>query len=230
MARSTFTHEMDSLSRTIYKTVPLDKAALFGCALLTGVGAVVNTAHVIPGEPVAVFGLGGVGLSSIMGAKLAGAYPIIAVDIITTKFALAKRLGADYTISANEHNPVAAIRDIVSEGVEYAFEATGNIQVLTQAFKATRRGGKTIGIGIPSASQDVPLQGAALVALEKTVQGSFMGSSIPRRDIPRLINLYLSGKLPLDELLSPSITLDEINEGFDRLAKGEAIRQLIRFQ
>lgn len=213
----------------IDKTVPLDKAALFGCALLTGVGAVVNTAKVQPGEPVAIFGLGGVGLSAIMGAKLAGADPIIAVDILPTKFEFAKSLGASHTIAANEQEPIAAISDLTGGGVEVAFEAVGNVQVLSQAFKATRRGGKTVSIGLPNISHEVSLQAAALVALEKTVQGSFMGSSIPRRDIPRLIHLYMAGKLPLDMLLSPSVTLDEINTGFDRLAQGQAIRQLVRF-
>lgn len=213
----------------IDKSIPLDKAALFGCAILTGVGAVMNTARVMPGEPVAIFGLGGVGLSALMGARLAGASPIVAVDVLPTKFDLAKRLGADFTISAKETDPVAAVREVTHGGVEYAFEAVGNAQVLAQAYQATRRGGKTISIGIPHPAQQLAIQAVSLVALEKTVQGSFMGSAVPRRDIPRLIQLYLAGKLPLDELLSPSIALDEINTGFDLLAQGKAVRQLVRF-
>ncbi|QBD78810.1 alcohol dehydrogenase [Ktedonosporobacter rubrisoli] len=213
----------------IEKSVPLDKAALFGCAVLTGVGAVINTARVAPGEPVAIFGLGGVGLSALMGARLAGASPIIAVDVLPAKFALAKRLGADFTLNANEVDPIVAIRDITGGGVEYAFEAVGNARVLTQAYRATRSGGKTISIGIPHPKQQLELQAISLVALEKAVLGSFMGSAVPRRDIPRLINLYLAGKLPVDELLSPAIMLEEINTGFDRLAQGSAIRQLLHF-
>lgn len=214
----------------IDKEVPLEKAALFGCALITGVGAVTNTARVAPGEPVVVFGLGGVGLSTIMGAKLVGASPIIAVDMLTSKFELAKRLGADFTVPAGEGDPLTTIRDLTHGGAEYAFDAVGNTDVLTQAFRATRPGGKTIAIGIPPSDRFLSLHAAALVVQEKTLQGSFMGSAVPRRDISRLAHLYQSGKLPLDELLSPSITLTEINTGFDRLAQGAAIRQLVRFE
>jgi len=213
----------------IEKTIALDKAALFGCAILTGVGAVMNTAQVRPGEPVVIFGLGGVGLSALMGAKLVGASPLVAVDALPAKFALAKRLGADVTVNATEGDPVAAVRDVTGGGAEYAFEAVGNANVLAQAYKATRRGGKTISIGIAHPKQQLAIQALSLVALEKTIQGSFMGSAVPLRDIPRLLNLYLAGKLPVDELLSPSITLDEINEGFDRLAQGTVVRQLIQF-
>ncbi len=213
----------------IEKSIPLDKAALFGCGVLTGVGAVINTAHVLPGEPVVVFGLGGVGLSALMGAKLVGAWPIIAVDVLPAKFELAKSLGADHTIHASEVDPVAAVRDLTGGGAEYAFEAVGNTRVLAQAYKSTRRGGKTISIGIPHPEQQLSLQGLSLVSMEKTVQGSFMGSAVPRRDIPRLINLYMAGKLPVDELLSPAVSLDQINLGFDRLAQGSAVRQLIHF-
>lgn len=213
----------------IDETVPLEKAALFGCAILTGVGAVINTANVMPGESVVIFGLGGVGLSALMGAKLVGASPIIAVDVLPSKFALAKRLGADITIAAREEDPVSAIRDVTRGGTAYAFEAVGNANVLAQAYKATRPGGKTISIGIAPPQQEVSLQALSLVALEKSVQGSFMGSAVPRRDIPRLIRLYQAGKLPIEELLSPSITLDEINTGFDHLAQGSAVRQVIRF-
>jgi alcohol dehydrogenase len=210
-------------------SVPLEKAALFGCGILTGVGAVINTAHVQAGEPVVVFGLGGVGLSAIMGAQLAGAWPIVAVDVLPHKFEQARRLGADFTVNASESDPVAAVKDLTGGGAEYAFEAVGNVNVLAQAYKATRRGGKTISIGIPHPSQQLSIQGITLVAQEKSVQGSFMGSAVPRRDIPRLLQLYQAGKLPADDLLSPSVSLEEINTGFDRLAQGSAIRQLIHF-
>lgn len=213
----------------IEKDVPLEKAALFGCGVTTGVGAVINTARVAPGESVVIFGLGGVGLSAVMGAKLAGAYPIIAVDMLTSKFELAKRLGADFTVPAGADDPVAVIRDLTHGGAEYAFDAVGNTNVLTQAFKATAPGGRIICIGIPPSDRFISLHAASIVLMEKVIQGSLMGSAVPRRDIPRLIQLYLAGKLPLDELLSPSVTLDEINTGFDRLAQGSVIRQLINF-
>jgi alcohol dehydrogenase len=213
----------------IDNVVPLDKAALLGCAVITGVGAVMNTARVAPGESVVIFGLGGVGLSAVMGARLAGAYPIIAVDMLTSKFELAKRLGADFTIPAGVDNPVAVIRDLTHGGAEYAFDAVGNTNVLTQAFKATALGGKIICIGIPPSDRFISLHAASMVLMEKVVQGSLMGSAVPRRDIPRLTHLYLAGKLPLDELLSPSISFDEINTGFDRLAQGSVVRQLINF-
>src|SRR6266571_4213009 len=174
-------------------------------------------------------GTGWGGLECLDGAKLAGAWPLVAVDTLPSKFALAKRLGADITVNATEGDPVAAVRDVTGGGAEYAFEAVGNANVLAQAYKATRRGGKTISIGIAHPKQQLAIQALSLVALEKTIQGSFMGSAVPRRDIPRLLNLYLAGKLPVDELLSPSITLDEINEGFDRLAQGKVVRQLIQF-
>ncbi len=213
----------------IDKAIPLDKAALFGCAILTGVGAVINTAQVRPGEPVVVFGLGGVGFSVLMGAKLAGAWPIIAVDTQPAKFELAKRLGADHCLNPTEGNLLTAIRDLSNGGVEYAFEAVGNTQVLAQAYEATRRGGKTISVGIPPSSQQVSIRPASLVYQEKTLQGSFMGSAIPRRDIPRLLSLYQAGRLPVDELLSQYLPLEDINAGFDRLAQGATVRQLIRF-
>ncbi len=213
----------------IEKNISLDKAALFGCAIITGVGAVINTARVAPGEPVVIFGLGGVGLSALMGAKLAGASPIIVVDTQPAKFELAKRLGADHCLNPLEANPLAAIRDLTGGGVEYAFEAVGNAKVLAQAYDCTRRGGTTISIGMPHSSQQLSIQAASLAYQERTLKGSFMGSAVPRRDIPRLINLYLAGKLPIDELVSQHIPLDEINVGFDRLAQGATIRQLVRF-
>ena len=228
-AFSSFTVAAQESLIVIDRSLPLEKAALFGCALVTGIGAVMNTARVMPGEPVAIFGLGGVGLSTIMGAKLVGASPIIAIDMLPTKFELATRLGADYRLPAGQGNPIAAIRELTHGGVEYAFDAVGNTTVLGQAFAATRPGGKTIAIGIPPSDQFVSLHAAMIVVQEKSLHGSFMGSAVPRRDIPRLASLYQSGKLPLDELLSPSIALEEINTGFDRLAQGSAIRQLIRF-
>lgn len=209
--------------------LPLDKAALFGCAVMTGVGAVVNTAKVEAGKSVAVFGLGGVGLSAVMGACVAGASPLVAVDILESKLELAKQLGASHTVNAKSDKALEEIRDLTGGGADYAFEAVGNEKVLMQAYAATKRGGKTVTIGLPHPSKQFTVSAVSLVAEERTVVGSYMGSAVPRRDIPRFISLYLAGKLPVDLLHSRTIKLDEINEAFDILAKGEAVRQVVSF-
>jgi alcohol dehydrogenase len=210
-------------------TLPLDKAALFGCAVLTGVGAVVNTAQVVPGSAVAVFGMGGVGLSAVMGARAAGAYPIIAVDLVAEKLALAQAVGASHTVSAASDDPVKAIRDLTQGGADTVFESVGSERVLVQAYEATRRGGMTITIGLPHPSKQFTISAVSLVAEERTVKGSYMGSAVPRRDIPRYIRMYQAGLLPVDKLLTHTLRLDEINAGFDRLARAEAVRQVITF-
>jgi alcohol dehydrogenase len=209
--------------------VPLEIAALFGCAVLTGAGAVFNTARVEPGSGVAVFGLGGVGLSAIMGARAAGAYPIIAVDLLVGKLELAREVGASHTVNAREADPVEAVKEITAGGAHYAFESVGNERVLAQAYNATRRGCTTITLGLPHPSKIFAVSAVTLVAEERTVKGSYMGSAVPTRDIPRFIALYQAGLLPVDRLLTRTITLDEVNAGFDALAHGEAVRQIIRF-
>ncbi len=211
-------------------SVPLQTAALFGCAILTGVGAVTNTAKVAPGQPVAVFGLGGVGLSVIMGARLAGAFPIIAVDTLPAKFDLARKLGAHHMINPTTTDVVAMIADLTAGGVEFAFEAVGSATVLATAYACVRRGGTAIAVGLPHPDQKLSVQAVSIVAQEKGIRGSYMGSAVPRRDLPRLIGLYQSGALPVDALVSPSVRLEDINIGFDRLADGSAIRQLVDFK
>ena len=214
----------------IDRGVPLEMAALFGCAVLTGVGAVTNTAKVAPGQSVAVFGLGGVGLSAVMGAKLAGASPIIAVDPLPAKFDLARRLGAHHTLNPTEGDVVARIAELTDGGVEFAFEAVGSAAVLATGYAAVRRGGTAVSVGLPHPEQQVSIPAVTLAAQEKTLRGSYMGSAVPSRDIPRFIDLYRRGLLPVDALLSPSITLEDVNVGFDRLSDGTAIRQLIHFR
>jgi len=209
--------------------IPLEKAALFGCAVITGVGAVVNTARVEPGMSVAVFGLGGVGLSVVMGAHLAGAHPIIAVDILPAKLDLARRAGATHVVNAREADPVAVIRDLTGGGAHYAFESVGNERVLAQAYQATRRGGVTITIGLPHPERMFSVPAVSIVGEERTIRGSYMGSAVPRRDLPRFLALYQAGRLPVDLLFSRAIRLEEINEGFDALARGEVVRQVVRF-
>lgn len=208
---------------------PLPLAALFGCAVMTGVGAVVNTARVTPGSSVAVFGLGGVGLSAVMGARLAGASPIIAVDKLDSKLKLAGEVGATHTINADQDDPITAIRDFIGDGVEYAFESVGNEQVLMQAYAATRCGGTTITVGLPAPDKMFSIPALSITAEERTIKGSYMGSCVPRRDIPRFIELYQAGKLPVEKLQTHTLRLDEVNEGFDRLAQGTAVRQIISF-
>jgi alcohol dehydrogenase len=218
----------ESLVR-IDRSAPLATAALFGCAVLTGVGAVTNTAKVMPGQAVAVFGLGGVGLSVVMGAKLAGAYPIIAVDTQPAKFSLAQSLGASHVFDPKATDIVAAISELTGGGVEFAFEAVGSAAVLATAYAAICRGGTAVSVGLPHPDQKLSIPAVSLVAQENSIRGSYMGSAVPRRDVPRLIGLAQTGALPVDALLSPPVRLEEINIGFDRLADGSAIRQLVHF-
>jgi alcohol dehydrogenase len=210
-------------------SLPLPTAALFGCAVMTGVGAVVNTARVMPGTSVAVFGLGGVGLSVIMGARAAGAHPIVAVDRLDEKLKLAREIGATHTINCDRDEPVEAVRELTAGGADYAFESVGNEAVLIQTYQATKRGGTTITVGLPAPGKMFSIPAVSLVMEERTIKGSYMGSSVPRRDIPRYIRMYQAGLLPVDQLLTHTLRLDEINLGFDRLARGEAVRQVIEF-
>lgn len=209
--------------------LPLSTAALFGCAVMTGVGAVVNTANVEPGSSVAVFGLGGVGLSTVMGARAAGAETIFAVDLLPDKLELAATVGATHLINASEDDPVTMIKDITN-GVDYAFESVGNELVLQQAYAATKRGGTTITIGLPHPNKMFSVPAVSLVAEERTIKGSYMGSAVPRRDLPRFIAMYEAGLLPVDQLLTRTIPLEEINAGFDNLTTGAAVRQVVTFE
>lgn len=209
--------------------IPLEKAALFGCAVMTGVGAVVNTARVEPGARVGVFGLGGVGLAVVLGARLAGALQIVAVDLLPPKLELARRLGATHTVAAGDGDAVEAVREITRGGVDYAFEAVGNAKVLSQAYAATRRGGTTVTIGLPDPGQRLDLQTVSLVAEERRLLGSYMGSAVPQRDIPRLLDLYQAGRLPVDELVSQQVELPSVNAAFDALREGAVVRQLLCF-
>ena len=209
--------------------LPLDEAALFGCAVLTGVGAVVNTAQVRAGESVAVVGLGGVGLASVLGAIAAGARSIVAVDLSETKLALARELGATHTFNASDPECVAQIRAATAGGVDYAFELAGSVKALDLAYKITRRGATTVTAGLPPATATFALSPVNLVAEERTLKGSYIGTCVPSRDLPRYIDLYLQGKLAVDRLLSGRLKLDEINTGFDRLRDGQAVRQVVVF-
>src|ERR1700722_3476891 len=204
-------------------------AALFGCAVMTGVGAVVNAARVSPGESVAIFGLGGVGLAALLGARAAGANPLIAVDVAAHKFELARELGATHCVDARDAGAIDSVRELSHGGVQYAIESVGNEQVLAQAYAATRRGGTTITIGLPAPDRMLSVPAFNLVVEERTIKGSFMGSSVPSRDVPRFIALYRAGLLPVERLLTHRLRLEEISAGLGRLAQAEAIRQIVLF-
>ena len=207
--------------------LPLEEAALFGCAVLTGVGAVVNTARLAPGSSVAIAGLGGVGLNALLGARLAGAERIVAVDILDDKLALARQLGATDTFNAAEEGAVEAIRAATGGGVDYAFEMAGSVKAMDLCYRVTRRGGTTVTAGLSHPDHRFEVQHVSLVAEERTVKGSYIGSCVPLRDVPRYIALYRQGRLPVDRLMSARLTLEQINEGFDRLAEGHTVRQII---
>jgi alcohol dehydrogenase len=211
-------------------SIPLDHAALFGCAVLTGVGAVVNTAKVSFGSSVAVIGLGGVGLAALIGAKAAGARQIIAVDLSADKLQQAILLGATHTVNAGTSDASEQIRSISAGGVEYAFEFAGSIRALELAYKITRRGGMTVTAGLPPSTAVLPLPAVSLVAEERTLKGSYIGTCVPSRDIPRFVDLFSQGRLPVDKLLTGRLKLDEINLGFDLLHEGKAIRQVVVFE
>ena len=209
--------------------LPLDEAALFGCAVLTGVGAVVNTAQMRAGSSVAIIGLGGVGLASLLGAKLAGARQIVAVDLSDAKLELALALGATHPFNAGNPNCKDEIRQATGGGVAFAFEFAGSVRALELAYGITRRGGMTVTAGLPPPTAMFPLPPVNLVAEERTVKGSYIGTCVPSRDIPRYIDLYRQGKLAVDRLMSGRLKLEHINRGFDLLNEGKAVRQVVAF-
>jgi len=206
--------------------LPFETAALFGCAVLTGVGAALKSADVRPGERVAVFGLGGVGLSALLGVKVAGAAQIIGVDPVQNKRELSGRLGATETLVGGE-GVVEQVEELTGGGADKVIDTTGNAEVLAQAYTATRPGGTTVTVGLPHPDRMLSIPAVSLVAQERTLRGSYLGSGVPARDIPAYISLYKQGLLPVTELLSGRLELEEVNEGFDRLASGEAVRQVV---
>ncbi|MFZ1993739.1 MAG: alcohol dehydrogenase catalytic domain-containing protein, partial [Solirubrobacteraceae bacterium] len=181
--------------------LPFELAALFGCAVLTGVGAVVNAAQITPDDQVAVFGLGGVGMSAVLGARLAGARTIIAVDTVSEKRTLAERIAGAVGIAAGP-DVVERIRSATAGGVDCAIETVGNAEVLAQAYAATRRGGSTVTVGLPHPDRMLTIPAVSLAAEERTLRGSYLGSSVPVRDVPRFIDHYLQGRLPVEQLLT----------------------------
>jgi alcohol dehydrogenase len=207
--------------------LPFDEGALFGCAVLTGVGAALNTAQVFPGARVAVVGLGGVGLNALFGAKVGGASQIIAIDVHDDKLELAKKLGATDVVNAKDEKAIEKVKELTSGGVDFGFEMAGSVQAMELAYRVTRRGGTTVTAGLPHPDARWQLQHVNLTAEERTVKGSYVGSCVPTRDIPRYVDLYRKGMLPVNKLMSDHISLDQINEGFDKLASGHTVRQII---
>jgi alcohol dehydrogenase len=209
--------------------LPLDEAALFGCAVLTGVGAVVNTARVQAGTSTAVIGLGGVGLASVLGCVAAGARHVVAVDLSQEKLDLARSLGATHAISAMDEDLVAKVKEATQGGVDFAIEMAGSIKAFEAAYRMTRRGGTTVTAGLPHPNATWPMPSTHLVAEERTIKGSYIGTCVPQRDLPRYIELYQLGRLPVNRLMTRRLKLEEINEGFDLLNEGKAVRQVVTF-
>lgn len=210
--------------------LPLDRAALLGCAVITGVGAVFNAAQVKPGSTVAVFGVGGVGLNVVQGAALAGAEKIIAVDLLDRKLEFARRFGATHTVNAAAENPVEEIRALTGgKGVNYAFEVIGLPATMRQAYDALAKRGIAVVVGVTPMTTEVSVPVMSLVFEERVLTGSIYGSSRPRIDIPKLIELYRAGKLKLDELLTRTYPFNEINEAYAALARGEVARSVVTF-
>lgn len=213
----------------IGKEVPLEKAALLGCAVLTGAGAVVNAADLKTGQSCAIVGLGGVGLAGLMGALATGAYPVIAVDLDAEKRAFAKELGAHHSVDPMEDGAVEKVRALTGGGVDVSVELAGASKALRFAYDIVKRGGVAVTAGLPHPSDELSLPATSLTVSEKTLRGSYVGSCVPLRDIPRFAQLMEVGVMPVERLMSHRIKLDEINEGFERLAAGEAIRQVVVF-
>lgn len=209
------------------RSLTFAQAAVFGCAVITGVGAVVNTANISAAARVAVIGLGGVGLAALLGAKARGARVLVAVDLSDAKLKLARELGATLCINAATAGCVEEIREATSGGVDYAFEMAGSQRAMELAYRITRRGGTTVTAGLPPASVAFSVPHVNIVAEERTIKGSYLGSCNPQRDIPRYIEWFLEGRLPVHRLLSAEIALDNINEAFDALAEAATIRQVV---
>jgi alcohol dehydrogenase len=208
--------------------VPLEDATIFGCAVVTGVGAVLNTAQVPPGGQMAVVGLGGVGMNALLGGVVAGAERIVAVDLNADKLRIARELGATDTFLAGNADVVEEIRQATGGGLDYVIETAGAIPAMNLAYAIAARGGMVVSAGLPAVSASFAYPHSALVSDEKSIRGSYMGSCVPRRDIPRFIALYRRGMLPVQKLRTGFIGFEEINEGFDRLAEGSVLRQVLQ--
>jgi S-(hydroxymethyl)glutathione dehydrogenase/alcohol dehydrogenase len=210
--------------------MPLDRAALIGCGVTTGLGAVMNTVHVPAGASVAVIGCGGVGLAAIQGARIVGASKIIAIDAQAWKLDLAQKLGATDCIDASKGDPVTTVHQLTGGGADFAFECIGLVATVQQTVAMTGRGGTAVLVGVVPIQQLVSISAADLTLQEKKITGSYMGSNRFRFDMPKYVDFYLDGRLRLDEMISSRIGLDGVNDAFERMRKGEAARQVIVFE
>ncbi|MDW6026332.1 zinc-dependent alcohol dehydrogenase family protein [Mesorhizobium sp. BAC0120] len=209
----------------IDRELDLKFAALFGCAVLTGVGAVLNSAHIRAGDTVAIIGLGGVGMAALLGARAAGAERIVAIDISEPKLQWARELGATDVFLAGED--VDEVRDATNGGLDHALEFAGSLPALQLGYRIIRRGGTLVTAGLPPPTTVLPIPAVGLVADEKAIRGSYLGSCVPSRDIPRYIRLFQRGLLPVDRLLTSEFSLEDINTGFDQLREAKLLRGLV---
>jgi len=226
-ASRTVVHESSAIR--IDPAMPLDRAALIGCSVMTGVGAVLNTAAVPAGASMAVFGAGGVGLNVVQGGAMVAADPIIAVDLLPAKLDHARALGATHAVNASREDPAATIRAITGRGADFTFVAVGATRPITHAIESLAPGGTCVLIGVPETGATVPLDARPLVTAERVVRGSSYGSARTREDLPRLVRLYQAGKLRIDELITHRYALEEADEAFRALAAGELGRGIIVF-
>ncbi len=229
---SSFAEKMLCPERSLVKIrddMPLDRASLIGCGVTTGLGAALNTVNIPAGASVVIVGCGGVGLAALQGARIVGAGKIIAVDTQKWKFSLAQQLGASDCIDASDGDPVAAVHELTGGGADFVFECIGLVPTVQQAVAMTGRGGTTVLVGVVPVTQTVQLSPADLTLQEKKITGSYMGSNRFRFDMPKYVDFYLSGRLHLDEMISGRIKLEEVNDAFDLMRKGEAVRQVIVF-
>jgi S-(hydroxymethyl)glutathione dehydrogenase / alcohol dehydrogenase len=214
----------------IRRDVPLDRVALIGCGVTTGLGAVFNTARLSAGRTAVVIGCGGIGLSVVQGCRIAGASRIVAVDTAAWKLDLAARLGATDVVDAAAGNPVPAVVEMTSGGVDYAFEAIGIPATVRQAVRMTRKGGAIVMIGVVPAGTNVELPGADIVLREKRLLGCMMGSNRFRTDMPRYVELYRRGQLRLDEMISARLPLDRVNDALEAMRQRAAARSVLVFE
>ena len=213
----------------IDKTLPIEEAALFSCAVITGVGAVLNAARMTPGATAAIVGCGGVGLSALLAAKMLGAKSLVGVDLNQRKLDQAKKFGATDTFNAADKFCVQNVCDATDGGLDYVFESAGSVEAMEIAYLITKRGGTLTSLGLSHPDTSFSVKHVNLVAEEKTIKGCYLGSCVPLRDIPRYIGFYESGLLPVNKLISNRLPLEKINLAFDRLDAGDELRQIITF-
>ena len=226
-AEYTVVHERSCVK--IRDDAPMDKVCLLGCGVATGIGASINTAGIRPGESVAIWGAGGVGLSAVMGARLAGAGKIIAIASNDKKLALARELGADHVVNYKQEDPLGKVMELSGGGVDYAIETAGSAEVIQQAYASIHGGGKCVVAGMAAMGTAVTIQSYEFL-LGKTITGTVQGDIRAQIDIPRYIDMFMDGKLPFDKMISKTYTLDQVNEAFEALEKGEVIRSVIKIQ